>query len=105
MVDEAHECARRALACAGACWQGLSVRLERQESLPDRLVIIVDCAEFCELTARSLLRGSTEMRRISALCAEICERATLIASTEDDLRGIVAVAQRCARVCRPLSEA
>jgi hypothetical protein len=104
MVDEAHECARRALACAGACWHGLSVWLEREEPLPARLVIIVDCAESCELTARSLMRGSTEMRRIAALCAEICEQAAAVTSAEDDLAEIALAARRCARVCGPFGE-
>jgi hypothetical protein len=104
MVDEAHVCARRALACAGACWQGLSVWLEREEPLPARLVIIVDCAETCELTARSLMRSSTEMRRIAALCAEICEQAAAVAASEDDLAQIAVAASRCARVCRAFGE-
>lgn len=103
-MDEVHECARRALACAGACWQALSVWLEREEPLPERLVIIVDCAELCEFTARTLMRGSKETRRVAALCGEICERAAAVASTEDDLASVVIAARRCARVCRSLGE-
>jgi hypothetical protein len=105
MVDEPHECARRALACAGACWQSLSVWLEEDEPLPERLVIVVDCAELCEFTARSLMRGSTEARRIARLCGEICEKAAAVASTEADLASVVVFARRCARVCRSLGEA
>jgi hypothetical protein len=105
MVDEVHETARRCLACAGGAWLGLSALLDRVAPIPDRLIVIIDCAEICEVTARSLMRGSTEMRRICALTAAICGRAIEAAETERELADFVNVARQCARSCRSISEA
>ena len=104
MVDEVHETARRCLACAGSAWLGLSALLDRLAPIPDRLIVTIDCAEICEVTARSLMRGSTEMRRICALTAAICDRAIEAAEAEHDLADFVNVARQCARSCRAISE-
>jgi hypothetical protein len=104
MVDELHECARRCLACAGSCWLGLSALLDRVTPIPDRLLVIIDCAELCEVTARSLLRGSSETRRICALTAEICSTAADAARAEPELEGFVEAARRCARTCKSITE-
>jgi len=104
MVDEVHETARRCLACAGSAWLGLSALLDRLAPIPDRLIVTIDCAEICEVTARSLMRGSTEMRRICALTAAICDRAIEAAEAEHELADFVNVARQCARSCRAISE-
>jgi hypothetical protein len=104
LVDELHECARRCLATAGSSWQGLSAWLVRKEPLPERLLVIVDCAELCEVTARSLTRGSGAVRRICGLTAELCERAAEAAETEPELAAFALDARRCARSCRSLAE-
>jgi hypothetical protein len=104
VVDELLECARRCLACAGSSWLGLSRYLEREESVPDELLVIIDCADFCEATARSLLRRSPERRSICALTAEICERAAEAARTEWELEAVILPALRCARSCRAIAE-
>jgi hypothetical protein len=105
IVDEVHETARRCLACAGSAWLGLSALLDRVAPIPDRLIVIIDCAEICEVTARSLMRGSTEMRRICALTAAICDRASEAAQSERELAEFVSAAHRCARSCKSISEA
>jgi hypothetical protein len=105
IVDEVHETARRCLACAGSAWLGLSALLDRVAPIPDRLIVIIDCAEICEVTARSLMRGSTEMRRICALTAAICDRATEAARSERELADFVTAAHQCARSCKSISEA
>lgn len=104
MVDDVHETARRCLACAGSAWLGLSALLDRLAPIPDRLIVTIDCAEICEVTARSLMRGSTEMRRICALTAAICDRAIEAAEAEHELADFVNVARQCARSCRAISE-
>ena len=105
MVDEVHETARRCLACAGSAWLGLSALLDRVAPIPDRLIVIMDCAEICEVTARSLMRGSTEMRRICALTAAICDRSTEAAQSERELADFVNAAHQCARSCKSITEA
>lgn len=105
IVDEVHESARRCLACAGSGWLGLSVLLDRVAPIPERLIVIIDCAEICEVTARSLMRGSTETRRICALTAAICGRAAEAAKSERELTDFVTAARQCARSCTAISEA
>jgi hypothetical protein len=105
IVDEVHETARRCLACAGSAWLGLAALLDRVVPIPDRLIVIIDCAEICEVTARSLMRGSTEMRRICALTAAISGRAAEAAESERELTDFVIAARRCERSCKSISEA
>jgi hypothetical protein len=104
IVDEVHETARRCLASAGSAWLGLAALLDRVTPIPDRLIVIIDCAEICEVTARSLMRGSTEMRRICALTAAICGRAAEAAESERELVDFVRVARQCERSCKSISE-
>jgi hypothetical protein len=104
-VDEVHETARRCLACAGAAWLGLSALLDRIAPIPDRLIAIIDTAEICEVTARSLMRGSTQIRRLCALTGVICSEAADAAGSEPELEEFVVAAQRCARSCKSISEA
>jgi hypothetical protein len=105
MVDEAWECARRCFACAGACWQSVASWLEYDEPLPDRLLVIIDCAEACEVTARSLMRGSPEAARLTELTGELCDLAAKAADMEPQLAGCVEAALRCARSCKSFGEA
>jgi hypothetical protein len=72
--------------------------------IPDRLIVIIDCAEICEVTARSLMRGSTEMRRICALTAAICGRAAEAAESERELVDFVRMARQWERSCKSISE-
>jgi hypothetical protein len=104
VVDDLLECARRCMACAGSAWLGLSLYLDREESIPDELLVIIDCADFCEATARSVIRRSPERREICALTAQICERAAEAARSEWELEEVVLPALRCARSCRSIAE-
>jgi hypothetical protein len=104
MVEEARECARRCFGCAGACWQSIANWLDHDEPLPDRLLVIIDCAEICEITAHSLMRGSPEARRLAALAGELCARAAKVAEEEPELAGCVEAALRCARSCTSFGE-
>jgi hypothetical protein len=104
VIDDLLECARRCLACAGASWLGLSLFLEREQQLPEDLLVIIDCAEFCEATARTMVRRSPERGEICALTAKICERAAAVARLEPELKEIVLPALRCARACREIAE-
>jgi hypothetical protein len=82
----------------------VSLYLEREESIPENLLVLIDCAEFCEATARTLLRRSPERHAICALTAGICERAAQAARTEPELDVILLPALRCARSCRSIAE-
>lgn len=104
IVDEVHETARRCLACAGSAWLGLAALLDRVAPIPDRLIVIIDCAEICEVTARSLMRGSTEMRPICALTSAICGRAAEAAELERELSDFVTAARQCERSCRSIAQ-
>jgi hypothetical protein len=105
VVDEAWECARRCFACAGACWQSVARWLDNEEPLPDRLLVIIDCAEVCEVTARSLMRGSPESTRLAALAGDLCALTATAAEEEPALAGCVEAALRCARSCKSFGEA
>jgi hypothetical protein len=105
MVDEAWECARRCFACAGACWTGIASWLDNEEPLADGLLVIIDCAELCEITAHSLMRGSPEAARLAVLTGELSDLAATAAEEVPELAGIVEAALRCARACRSFGEA
>jgi hypothetical protein len=105
MIEEAWETARRCFACAGACWQSIATWLDHQEPLPDRLLVVIDCAEICEIAAHSLMRGSPEAPRIAALAGELCELTAKVAEDEPELAGCLEAALRCARSCRSFGEA
>jgi hypothetical protein len=105
IVDESWECARRCFACAGTCWQSIASWLDQAEPLPDQLLVLIDCAELCEVTARSLMRGSPEAGRLAALTGELCALAAKAAEDEPALAGCVEAALRCARSCSSIGEA
>jgi len=106
MVDELLECARLCFACAGSAWLGLSIYLDSDAPahMPDEALVVVDCAEACEATARSLVRRSPSRALICAFTAELCERAATVARRQPHLRPVVLPALRCARSCRSLAE-
>jgi hypothetical protein len=101
-VDELRECARRCLACAGSCLTAVAERLDREEPLPSHLTVLLGCAELCELTARSIVRGSSEASKIAQLCADVCDDTIAVAVGEPELAATAEVARICARACRQL---
>ena len=105
LVDDAWECARRCFACAGACWIGIASWLDKEEPLADGLLVIIDCAELCEITAHSLMRGSPEAARLATLTGELCDLAAKAAEEVPELAGVVEAALRCERTCRSFGEA
>jgi hypothetical protein len=104
VVNEAWECARRCFDCAGACWQSVAQLLDNEEPLPDRLLVIIDCAELCEIAAHSLMRGSPEAPRLAVLTGELCALTARVAEGEPALAGCVEAALRCARSCKSFGE-
>jgi hypothetical protein len=105
IVDESWECARRCFTCAGAGWQAIASWLDQAEPLPDQLLVLIDCAEVCEVAARSLMRGSPEAARLAALAGELCARAAKAAEDEPGLASFVEAALRCARSCSSFAKA
>lgn len=72
------------------------VRLGVEPTQASSLALLLDCAELCQTTARSILRGSPMHAIVCGACAQLCE-----ACAEDcEALGAHTQRRRCAAICR-----
>ena len=62
---------------------------------PGHIAILLDCADLCQATATSMMRGSPIHTVLCEACAKACEACSKDCAGFDDVR-----MQRCAASCR-----
>jgi hypothetical protein len=67
---------------------------------PAMLAMLADCAELCQTTANSMLRGSPLHQVLCQACAEACARCADECSHHQADQQMV----RCAQTCRTCAE-
>ncbi|MGH7584117.1 MAG: four-helix bundle copper-binding protein [Gemmatimonadales bacterium] len=74
MNTETQHCIDDCLNCQATCEATLSYWLARDESQRDRsaMLVLLDCADICRVTAAFLLRRSPRYPEMCRFCAEIC---------------------------------
>jgi hypothetical protein len=71
-----------------------------EHARPQHLRLMLDCAEFCLLTADMLARKSQFHNRICALSAEICDVCAADCAKLGHMDGCVAICRTTAALCR-----
>ncbi|REL37986.1 four-helix bundle copper-binding protein [Rhodohalobacter sp. SW132] len=73
--DKYRECIEACNACAVACSYCSTACLQEDDvkMLTRCIQLDQDCADICQLAAKSMARGSEFSDRIFLICAEICE--------------------------------
>lgn len=94
-----------AQACIESCWNShvMCLQTERyclerggMHVAPAHLELLADCAEMCEKTANSLLRGSSRHAAICIACADLCDAC---AQECEAFKGDARMST-CAKTCR-----
>ena len=73
-----------------------------------RIRVMLDCAEICQVAANFMLRRSTLHSYVCRACAEICDACArsceAIANDDEQIRQCVESCRRCAGSCREMAE-
>jgi len=97
-VDLMQQCIDACLRCYKTCLKTIPYCLQMggSHAAPDHIELMVDCTEICQTAASFMLRGSSSIATICALCADICNNcAANCAQFSNDAK-----MQECARQCR-----
>lgn len=102
MSEPQRKCLDDCLQCYRSCLETAMYCLSRGGAHANdaHLRLMLDCAEFCQVSANFMTRGSEFHARICGVCAEICLRcADDCAQFAGDGR-----MQACAEACRRCAE-
>ncbi|HEY0029879.1 MAG TPA: four-helix bundle copper-binding protein [Bacteroidia bacterium] len=95
LIDELHFCAAQCNHCYDAC------QMEKdKEELKRCMVLDLDCADICRLTAQVLERNSETADLFLKFCAEICEKC----AEECDKHSQLEHCKKCAEACHRCAE-
>lgn len=99
MMGEAMQnCIQACTTCHSVCMETLQhcLKMGGKHSEQAHIVLMMDCAEICQISANFMLRGSPLHTLTCGACAEVCDRCA-----EDCSRfGDDAMMARCAEACR-----
>lgn len=82
------------------------LEMKGEHSNPDHLLLLVDCADICQVLLNFNYINSNAAKRVAELCAQICERcAASCAEFKEDpeMEECSAICKKCAQSCRELS--
>jgi len=90
-------CIDACLATYRLCMEGSRHGLEKggAHASSGHIAILLDCADLCQATAASMMRGSPIHAVLCEACAKACEACSKECAGFDD-----ALMQRCAAACR-----
>lgn len=88
------------LDCARACADGAAdMETGRSAIEPERLRLMLACAETCRAAAHVMILGVPHHRELCEAAAGLCE-ACVAAGADDDADECVAACRACAEACR-----
>ena len=92
--------------CAAACLQCATLCLKETDPKPMVPCILLDmeCADMCRLTAQAIARDDAHLHAISLLCAEICEKCAAECGKHmmEHCQHCAEACKRCAVACRSM---
>ena len=97
------DCLHRLGECSDVCLSMVftdSLEAGGEQSRPQHLRLMYDCAAFCALTRAALLRKSQFHASILALCADICDTCAEDCAALNQMDNCVAACRACADACR-----
>lgn len=97
------DCIRICLECHQICTATVAHVLHNggNHSETKHLIALLDCAQFCALSADFMSRLSPHHHHISKECAEICNACADMCEAHEDPDGQM---KRCAEACRRCAE-
>jgi hypothetical protein len=102
MENSMEDCIDLCIASHRMCLTTVNYAMKRGGALasPAMLAMLADCAELCQTTANSMLRGSPLHQVLCQACAEACARCADECSHHQADQQMV----RCAQTCRTCAE-
>lgn len=96
-------CIDECRACHQLCIETFRYCLEKggRHANPQRVGLLIDCAEICQTNSNFMMRGSIEHKAVCEACARICDRC----AKSCDAFGEDAQLKSCAEACRSCAEA
>ena len=91
------DCLRNCLKCYQMCMQTINYCLEKggKHAEPERIKVLMDCAEICQTNANFLLRNSPQHASVSTACALVCR----VCGSACDEIGDDEIMKDCAAAC------
>lgn len=95
-------CITECLSCHQICLEtiGFCLRTGGEHAAEPHIVLLLDCAQICAVSADFMLRGSQHQVHLCRECAEICTRC----AEECNRLGGHEEMRRCAEACRRCAE-
>ncbi len=101
-------CIEAASDCYTSCTETLTYCLDAGGELaePEHLRLLLDCAEICQTSQNTLLRGSGLSQLLATVSIEACEKCAescrALVGSGEQLAGCAEVCMHCAECCREL---
>ncbi|MEW6117407.1 MAG: four-helix bundle copper-binding protein [Nitrospirota bacterium] len=107
MDVEMQQCIADCNACHTICTEAVHHCLSTggRHAEHAHIVLLLDCADMCGLSADSMLRGSEFNTGFCTICAEVCNRcaASCLQFVDDEqMRACGEMCHRCAESCRQM---
>lgn len=101
-----NECLQACNDCAAACLACVTACLDESDpkAMARCISLDMECADACQLAARSIARGDEHMKAICALCADICRSCggECAAHRMDHCQECAKACARCVEACGSL---
>lgn len=94
--------------CYNVCLETITHSLEKggKHASVEHLLILIDCADICKLTERSMRLGSPVHQVLCDTCALICEECAKHCESlgGKEMEECAASCRKCAESCRSMAE-
>ncbi len=107
--EEMSKCIQLCRDCHAICTQTIAhyLKLGGRHATPDRIRLLVDCAQMCATSADYMLRESTFHDRTCRLCSDLCKLCAKdceqLAGGDQMLKQCIEMCQRCAESCERMA--
>lgn len=105
-LEHLQTCIDCCLSSQRECLAALSgLRSQGGQALdPARIRALLDCSDFCQVTATFMMRGSHRHTDLAAACAKICRDCAdlCVPTTDDQLLRCSEACRECETACREL---
>lgn len=103
------QCIDNCLNCYRMCLETLAYCLEKGGAYadPERIKLLMDCAEICRTSANFMLRGSKQHTTTCTACAVICRLCGVmceeLADDDEQLKACAAMCFTCTESCHAMA--
>jgi hypothetical protein len=99
------ECIENCMNCFRMCTETAIHSLNTEQA--EHVVMLLDCAEICNLSAAFMMRNSERHKATCQACATICNEAAEIFEDSEDMQyqNAAAIMRKCADSCTMMANA